>query len=75
MSKGKIRKEIKFVFKPLEISSEDSGQAKIFTVELPSVSKEHGMFVRIQSWDADLKHTDFNKFVGKKCKLILEVVE
>jgi hypothetical protein len=53
---------------------EDGGQAV-----LPNLNEgetpNNGMFVRIQSWDEELKHEEIQPFLGKKVKVTVEVVE
>lgn len=58
-----------------DIETEDSGCAKILTVVFNEDDEENGMFVRIQSWDDDKKHIDFNKMIGKKIKVTIEIEE
>lgn len=67
-----------------EVDKQDSGQALIYTFNGTKESYdeseemngcEAGVFVRFQSWDTSKKHEIFNKYIGKKVKITIEVVE
>jgi hypothetical protein len=67
-----------------EIDKQDSGQALIFTFNGINESydnseemngDEAGVFVRLQSWDTTEKHETFNKLIGKKVRVTIEVIE
>lgn len=55
-----------------DVDTEDGGMAKIATI---SDAAEEGMFIKLQSWDEDAKHTELNQFVGKKVKVTVETIE
>jgi len=57
-----------------DIETEDGGQAKIIAMS-QSPEEDNGMFVKIQSWDETLKHEEFEKFVGRKVKIIIETID
>ena len=56
-----------------EIDTEDGGQAKIFTASEDDL--DNGMFVRVCSWDEDVEHSEFNKFVGRRIKITIETID
>lgn len=79
---------MKLIFEELiskvEVDKQDSGQALIYTfngIKEPYDESEEmngceaGVFVRFQSWDTSKQHETFNKFIGKKVKVTIEVVE
>ena len=54
---------------------EDGGQAIIcepFPINTGHSDDENGMFIKLQSWDEDTVHKDFNLIKGKKVKITLE---
>lgn len=57
---------------------EDGGKA-IIAESIPIVTghsdDENGMFLKLQSWDVDTVHTDFNLLNGKKIKITIEVLD
>jgi len=57
---------------PSEVIKEDIGQALI--VDAAQNDEENGMFIRIQSWDENKEHTEFNSFVGRKVKITIETI-
>tara|TARA_R110000772_G_scaffold20466_2_gene56717 strand:- start:35820 stop:36041 length:222 start_codon:yes stop_codon:yes gene_type:complete len=57
-----------------EIDSEDGGMAKIFHAGHEDTQSDNGMFVKLQSWDEDLDHEVFNRFVGKTIKITVEII-
>ena len=57
-----------------DVETEDGGQAKIVGLE-QNAEDENGMFVKIQSWDEEKKHEEFNKFVGRKVKITIETID
>ena len=66
--------------KPGEISTEDGGQAKIWTSSAyppeDDVLDDPGVFFRFQSWDEKgQKHSIFNQFVGKKVRITIESLD
>lgn len=71
-----------------ELSIQDGGHAKIATISgnSPSmfvrVQSWESMFVRVQSWEderdavsGEYTHADFNKMLGKRVRVTVEVVE
>ena len=57
-----------------DITTDDGGVYKEFVLE-EQEDLDNGLFFRICSWCEKKKHIDFKKFVGKKVRLTLEVVE
>lgn len=57
------------------IETEDSGQAKILTL---NTSDLH-LFIRLQSWDENKEHKEFEEFIkntyGKNLKITFEVID
>jgi len=53
---------------------EDGGQAIITHITEPT-DTDNGMFIRIQSWDEQLKHEEFKKFEGRKIRITIETVD
>jgi len=51
-----------------DYSVEDGGQARIQTFGSPP-DDESGLFVRLQSWDEDKEHKDWQKLAGKKIRI------
>lgn len=60
------------IIDPNEVDTEDGGKAKIFSAGCEDYHDENGMFVKIQSWDENLEHSQFNKFLGKRVKITIE---
>jgi len=60
--------------KERDVEVEDGGSAKIVCVD-GAMQEDNGMFVKLQSWDEELKHTDFNKFVGRKVRITVETID
>jgi len=56
-----------------EIHTEDGGQAMILEI-CPNDAVQNGEFVRLQSWDSNLKHQVATKFVGKKVRVTIETI-
>lgn len=59
-------------------SKEDSGQALIAEVE--AVDPESHLFIRIQSWDEEIRssldpHPEMTSIIGKKVKVTIEVID
>jgi hypothetical protein len=59
-----------------DVSTEDSGQAKI--LEIADDREEH-VFVRIQSWvdwekGKQIKHTTLDQFIGKPIRVTIETL-
>ena len=54
------------------IAVEDGGMAKMYQF-VPNDDKDEGMFVRLQSWDEYKDHVDFDKLIGKKVTVTVEV--
>jgi hypothetical protein len=63
--------QVDFEIDPAEISKEDGGQALIYTIVAENVPE---LFFRLQSWDEskEMKHTEFNKLLGKKLRITIE---
>jgi hypothetical protein len=57
-----------------EIDTEDGGKAKIFHAGHEDTQSDNGLFVKIQSWDENLDHEVFNRFVGKTVKITVEII-
>ncbi len=55
-----------------QVDKEDNGAALIGNM-IEGVSQQ--MFVRVQSWDRSREHDEIKKLVGKKVRVIVEVVE
>lgn len=55
----------------MDVAVEDSGKAKIGTI----YGEEGNLFIRIQSWDEELKHEEFVQLEGKKVRVTIEVLE
>ena len=53
---------------------EDGGQALITYIAEPT-DTDNGMFIRIQSWDEQLKHEEFKKFEGRKIRITIETID
>ena len=53
---------------------EDGGQAIITHITEPT-NTDNGMFIRIQSWDEQLKHEEFKKFEGRKIRITIETID
>lgn len=75
-----MAKKIKFVINdivnPITVDVEDGGQAKIFHADgIDTDESENGVFVRIQSWDENCIHANFNKLLGRKIKITIETVD
>lgn len=68
------RKVIESKIKTTEVDVEDGGQAMIATITEPT-DTDNGMFIRIQSWDEQLEHKEFKKFVGKKVRITIETID
>lgn len=69
---GKVIFKTQFTLDKEEISTEDSGAAKIYSV---AAENHPELFVRIQSWDETTKHKEFSQFVpGKSYKITIEEV-
>lgn len=62
---------------PGEVKREDSGCAMIWecsdVVDPSDANRDAGMFVRLQSWDDDIKHALFKQFVGHRVRITVEV--
>ena len=59
---------------PQHVDSEDGGKALICTfVDKPD--EPAGLFVRVQSWDESKEHTDFNKLIGRKVRVTVEILD
>lgn len=76
--------EVEQVVTRADIETEDGGCAKIMTFsgEETCTDAEHqnfedpdGMFVRVQSWSDFKQHTDFDKMVGKRVKVTVELLD
>ena len=52
---------------------EDGGQAIISSIH--EGTETGTMFVRVQSWDETLAHEEIKKYLGKKVRITLEVIE
>lgn len=59
------------ILKPEDVDVEDGGCAKIISIEPP----EGCFFVRLQSWDETREHTIFNKMLGRKVRVTVEILE
>ncbi len=57
------------------IRTEDGGQAKILTLD----TNDLHLFIRLQSWDENDEHSEFEKFIqattGKNLKITFEVID
>jgi len=57
---------------------EDGGAAVIaesFPIETGNSDEENGLFVKLQSWDEDTVHADFNLIRGKKVRITIEEID
>lgn len=67
------KEQIMYVFeddiRKTDVSVEDSGAAKYFDVG----SEESCLFARIHSWDESLSHIDFEKLIGKRVRVTIEI--
>lgn len=50
------------------IEKEDGGQSLTFELS----SADSNLFVRIMSWDEYKTHTDFNRLIGRRIRVIIE---
>lgn len=57
-----------------DVDVEDGGCAKIVYLD-ESEGSEEGMFICLKSWTENGIHTDLDKFIGKKIRVTVEVVE
>ena len=55
-----------------EIESEDGGQSLTAQISKDD-DEENGLFVRIMSWDENMKHTDFNNLIHLGDDVTLEI--
>lgn len=62
------------VLTPDLIDTEDSGMAKIGSIYSPG-EDEDPIFVRVQSWDETKRHETFNRLVGKRVRVTVEVLD
>jgi hypothetical protein len=65
---------IKAEFKNEEVDTQDGGQAKIISL-CNKPDEENGMFVQLRSWDENLEHKEFKKFIGRKIKITIETID
>jgi hypothetical protein len=58
---------------PVDIHSEDSGQAKIAEIS----TEKNDVFVRIYSWSEDKDHEQFNSIIdaNKKIRVTIEAID
>lgn len=66
--------EVEQVINRSDVDTEDSGCAKIVDVA-PDDDQEDGMFVRIQSWSDSTDHPDFDKMIGKRIRVTIEILD
>jgi hypothetical protein len=73
-----MKNQLVFIANVDSIKTEDNGQAKIATL-IPSDSThfEEGIFLRLQSWQEDKDHIDFDRLIkpGKQYIVHIEQVE
>lgn len=68
-----MKKEVEIILESDGVKIEDGGMAHYIDVDLDKGF--NGMFARIHSWDEKGKHVDFTKFLNKKVRLTIEVIE
>jgi hypothetical protein len=65
------------IFQPCYASREDFEASKV----LPEEERDHGMFVRIQSYDERIwtdhpdAHAEIKRILGKKIRITVEIIE
>ena len=57
------------------LAIEDGGQAMIVDISDDNIDDENGLCMTLTSWDENLQHTEFKKFVGRKVKITIETVD
>jgi len=57
-----------------EMDTEDDMHYKCFHIDLDE-NADNGMFIKLCSWDENLEHKDFDKFIGKKVKITIEEID
>ena len=57
-----------------EMETEDSGYFKCFRVS-KDIETEDGMYIKICSWDESKNHTEFEKFINRKVRIIIETID
>jgi hypothetical protein len=57
-----------------EVNVEDGGCAKIAEI-CEDDNQDNGVFVRFQSWSEEHNHDLFDKFIGKKVRVTIEVCD
>lgn len=59
-----------------DIATEDSGMAKIATLRPDEPEEDAGLFVRVQSWDEDAVHADFEQLASApQVRVTVEILE
>lgn len=56
-----------------DCDKEDGGQAIIITLNAQD-DEPSGLFVRLQSWDPEKKHTALQPFLNKRLRVTVEVI-
>lgn len=69
-----VKKVINCYVDPKLVETEDGGCAKNFHVEDEGDADWNGMYLKLQSWDETIEHTELNELVGKRIKITIEVV-
>jgi hypothetical protein len=59
----------------VEYEQEDSGQALIATIDdANTTNPTPTMFVRLQSWDEEVRHVEARQFEGKRVRITVEII-
>lgn len=56
----------------VEVRYEDGGQAMIITIYSDG---EEEIFIRLQSWSETKTHTEASKLLGKRVRVVVDVIE
>lgn len=56
-----------------EVETEDGGCAKIYNLD--PAEQQESMFVRLQSWDSQRLHTTFQRLVGRRVRVTVELLD
>lgn len=59
----------------VEVHTEDGGMSMISEDIYCDPDLDHGLFVRLQSWDRLKKHADLSALAGKKVRVTIEVLD
>jgi hypothetical protein len=74
MKKEKLTHIIEAELPHKYMENEDGGQFKGFNVSKVE-GEENGIYVKICSWDDDMEHSEFEKFINRKVKITIETID